>query len=245
MKCPYEHAVYTRRVGVGTLIVGVYVEDLIITGSSISHISVFKKQMFNEFDLSDMGKLSYYLGVEVKEEVGYIELKQEAYPKKVIENAGMSGCNPVKYPMEPRVQLTKDEGGNFVNATQFKSMIGGLRYLVHTRPDIAYSVGVVSRYMEKPTTLHLAAVKRILRYVEGTLNYGMIYRNGQGNYMLAGFCDRDLAGNVMTVRVPKRRLFISMRAWLHWYHRNRGVWRYLPVKPSSWLSRLQHAKEFG
>ncbi|XP_074337179.1 secreted RxLR effector protein 161-like [Apium graveolens] len=108
----------------------------------------------------------------------------------------MSGCNPVKYPMEPRVQLTKDEGGKLVNATQFKSMIGGLRYLVHTRQDIAYSVGVLSRYMEKPTTLHLAAVKRILRYVKGMLNYGLIYRKGQGNYMLAGFSDSDLAGNV-------------------------------------------------
>ena len=98
--------------------------------------------------------------------------------------------------MEYKLQLTKDETGEPVNPTEFKSIVGGLRYLVHTRPDLAYSVGVISRFMEHPTVTHLAAAKRILRYVKGTLNFGLIYTKGQGNYLLSSFSDSDLAGNV-------------------------------------------------
>ncbi|XP_074336227.1 secreted RxLR effector protein 161-like [Apium graveolens] len=75
-------------------------------------------------------------------------------------------------------------------------MVGGLKYLVHTRPDIAYVVEVVSRYMKRPTTLHMNAVKRILCYVKGTLEYGLIYAKLRGNYLLPGFSDSDLAGNL-------------------------------------------------
>ncbi|XP_074323621.1 secreted RxLR effector protein 161-like [Apium graveolens] len=75
-------------------------------------------------------------------------------------------------------------------------MVGGPRYLVHTRPDIAYSVGVVSRYMEKPTKKHLDAVKRILRYIKGTIQYGLVYSKDSGNNILTGFSDSDLGGQV-------------------------------------------------
>ena len=196
IKCPYEHAVYTRREGGEVLVVAVYVDDLLITGTSLKNISKFKKEMSSVFDMSDLGRLSYYLGMEVDQKDGYIELKQSAYARKVIEKAGMTGCNTVKYPMEPAEKLNKDERGKSVNPTQYKSMVGGLRYLVFTRPDIAYSVGVVSRFMERPTELHLAAVKRIFRYVSGTLGFGLIYTKGEGNYLLTGFSDSDLAGNV-------------------------------------------------
>lgn len=195
-KCPYEHAVYTKREGNETLIVGVYVDDLLITGASVSNINRFKKQMGEEFDMSDLGRLSYYLGIEVDQGDECIELRQTAYARKLLEKAGMRDCNSVKYPMEPKLQLDKDENGKPVNPTQFKSMVGGLRYLVHTRPDIAYAVGIVSRYMERPTELHQNAVKRILRYVKGTMEYGLVYSRGAGNYLLSGFSDSDLAGNI-------------------------------------------------
>lgn len=141
--------------------------------------------------------LSYYLGIEVEQSnKEYIELKQAAYTKKILEKAGMDGCNSVKYPIEPKIQLHKDENGKIVNSTDFKSMVGGLRYFVHTSPDIAYVVGVVSRFMKRPTVLHLSAVKCILSYIQGTLDFGLIYTRGQGNYLLFGFSDSDLAGNV-------------------------------------------------
>lgn len=195
-KCPYEHAVYTKREGSEILVVGVYVDDLFITGTSATVISQFKKKMNEKFDMSDLGKLSYYLGIEVSQKKGFTELKQTAYAKKLLDKAGLSECNSVSYPMEPRIQLSKDEEGRAVNSTVFKSLVGGLRYLVHTRPDIAFSVVLVSRYMERPTNLHMNAVKRILRYVKGTVDYGLIYAKGTGNYLLSGYSDSDLAGNI-------------------------------------------------
>lgn len=135
-KCPFEHAVYIKHKGNEALIIGVYVDDLLITGSSISNIAKFKDQMNQEFDMSDLGKLAYYIGIEVEQRNGFTELRQTAYAKKVLERAGMLDCNPVKYPMEPKILLHKDENGKLVNSTMFKSIIGGLRYLVHTRPSL-------------------------------------------------------------------------------------------------------------
>lgn len=108
----------------------------------------------------------------------------------------MSECNSVRYPIEPKLQLHKDEGGKLLNSPEFKSLIGGLRYLVHTRPDIAYSVGVVSRFMETPTVLHLNAAKRILWYMKGISEYALLYKKGKGDYLLSSFLDSDLAGNI-------------------------------------------------
>ena len=195
-RCPYEHAVYTKKEGDNVLIVAVYVDDLLITGSDVEAVKKFKKQMSDTFDMSDLGKLSYYLGIEVVQGQGYIELKQSGYAKKILQKAGLDECNPTKFPMDPKEQLTKDEGGKAVNTTEFKSLVGGLRYLVHTRPDIAYSVGVVSRFMERPTVMHMNAVKRILRYIKGTADFGLMYSSGNKNNILTGYSDSDLAGNL-------------------------------------------------
>lgn len=199
-KCPYEHAVYVKREGNECLIIGVYVDDLLVTGTSVENIKRFKEQMCCEFDMSDLGKLSYYLGIEVEQGSGYIELKQTAYAKKILDKAGLVECNPIKCPMESRVQLDKYEHGKAVDSTKYKSMVGGLRYLVHTRPDISYAVGIVSRFMERPTVVHQGAVKRILRYVKGTLNYGIVYKRGTGDYLFVGYSDSDLAGSLVDRR---------------------------------------------
>ncbi|XP_074343064.1 secreted RxLR effector protein 161-like [Apium graveolens] len=108
----------------------------------------------------------------------------------------MADCNLTKYPMDPKKCITNDECGVVVDCIQFKSMIGGLRYLVHTRPDIAYSVGIVSRFTEKPTLMHQNATKCILQYVKGTLGYGLIYMKTSGNNVLTGYSDNDLAGHI-------------------------------------------------
>ncbi|XP_074326578.1 secreted RxLR effector protein 161-like [Apium graveolens] len=108
----------------------------------------------------------------------------------------MSDCKAVTYPMDFNLQIDADSNGELINSTHYKSLVGGLRYLVYTRPDIAYAVGIVSCYMEKPTVMHLNAIKRICRYVKGTLHYGLVYIKGRGNYILSGFSDSDLAGCV-------------------------------------------------
>lgn len=169
---------------------------MLVTGTSIDAIKEFKIQMTKNFDMSDLGRLKYYLGIEVEQGSSYICLKQTSYAKKILSKAGMLGCNPTKIPLHPKEIINKDEGGSLVDPTNFKSIIGGLRYLVHTRPDLAYSVGVVSRFMEKPTVMHLNAAKRILRYVKGTMDYGLIYTKDEENNVVIGYSDSDLAGKV-------------------------------------------------
>lgn len=215
-KCPYEHAVYTKREGNEFLVVGVYVDDLLITGSSMRNIQKFKAQMKNEFDMSDLGKLSYYLGIEVEQRRGGIELRQSGYAKKLLDKAGMLNSNPTKYPMEPRIQLNKDTTGKAVDPTQYKSLVGGLRYLVHTRPDIAYAVGIVSRFMERPTVQHMNAVKRILRYLVGTLDHGLVYTENSGNHLLSGYSDSDLGGNVDDRKSTGGMVFYLSESLITW-----------------------------
>lgn len=195
-RCPYENAVYSKGTGDDCLLVAVYVDDLLITGANGMKIKEFKQQMEENFEMTDLGKLCYYLGIEVNQRKGVIELKQSGYAMKLLERAGMRECNPVKFPMDPKEQVSKDEAGQTVDATLYRSLIGGLRYLVNTRPDIAYSVGVASRYMEKPTTMHLNLAKRILRYVRGTLQYGLVYNSSSGNNVISGFSDSDLGGMI-------------------------------------------------
>lgn len=215
-RCPSEQAVYTRRDCEGVLIIGVYVDDILVTGTKGSSIELFKKQMSQVFEMSDLGWLAYYLGIKVKQGDGYIELRQSGYAKKLLEQAGMGECNATKYPMDPSEQLVKDVGGKEVDSTKYRSLVGGLRYLVHTRPDIAFSVGMVSRYMEHPTVLHLNAVKRILRYVKGTVEFGLVYSKVSGNNVLTGFSDSDLAGHVEDRRSTSGMAFYLNESLITW-----------------------------
>ncbi|KAJ4719135.1 Retrovirus-related Pol polyprotein from transposon TNT 1-94 [Melia azedarach] len=164
-KCPYEHALYIKIKDEDILIVCLYVDDLIFTGSNASLFDDFKNTMTKEFEMTDIGLMAYYLSIE-----------------------------PISTPIECGVKLSKHEEGEKVYSTFFKSLVGCLRYLTCTRPDILYTTGLVSRYMETPTTTHLKAAKRILRYLKGTTNFGLFY-SCSDNFELVGYSDSDWAGD--------------------------------------------------
>ena len=130
--------------------VAVYVDDLLITWSSLNMIVDFKRDMAAKFDMTDLGMLSYYLGIEVIQRKGSIVLSQEKYAKKILEEAGMKGCNSTHIPMDAGLKLSKAEKENGVDETEYRRNIGCLRYLIHTRPDLACSIGILSRYMHSP-----------------------------------------------------------------------------------------------
>lgn len=138
-----------------TLIVGVHVDDLIITRGSDTDIANFKKKMKSMFSMSDLGLLSYYLGIEVKQLAHGIAVCQSTYAGRIMNKMGMKNCNPTQTPMEARLKLSKSTEAPEVDPTQYHSVVGSLRYLVHTRLDICHVVGYVSRFMERPTSNHL------------------------------------------------------------------------------------------
>lgn len=108
----------------------------------------------------------------------------------------MADCNATKYPMEPKAQLHKDTEGAPIDATEYRSIVGCLRYLLNTRPDLSYAVGMASRYMERPTTMHYKVVKQILRYLRGTIHFGLTYTKGPREFNIFGYSDSDLAGDL-------------------------------------------------
>jgi hypothetical protein len=188
---------------------GVYVDDLIITGADPGEIETFKKEMKSSFKMSDLGCLSYYLGIEVKQERGRITLSQAAYATKLLEKAGMNSCNSALVPMETRLKLSKNSSNPAVDPTLYQSIVGSPRYLVHTRPDISFAVGYVSRFMANPTMEHMNAVKHLLCYVAGTLHYGLIYTKDGNDLKLQGFSDADMARDMDDRRVPQSCCFVS------------------------------------
>ncbi|KAK2456950.1 putative mitochondrial protein [Trifolium repens] len=195
IKCPYEHALYIKLQGGDTLIVCLYVDDLIFTGNNPTMFEESKKEMTKEFEMTNIGLMSYYLGIEVKQEDQGILITQEGYAKEVLKKFKMDDANPVSTPMECGIKLSKHDEGERVDPSLFKSLVGSLRYLTCTRPDILCAVGVVSRYMEHPTTTHLKAAKRILRYIKGTTNLGLYY-SVSDDYKLVGYSDSDWGGDV-------------------------------------------------
>jgi hypothetical protein len=133
---------------------------------------LFKEEMAAAFKMSDLGLLHYYLSIELKQSASVISLSQGAYAMKLLERCGLARCNPYQMPMEARLKLSKQSTQLVVDATTYQSIVGSLRYLVNTRPDLVFAVVYVSRFLEESREDHLAAMKRILHYVAGTSNGG-------------------------------------------------------------------------
>ena len=108
----------------------------------------------------------------------------------------MFECNPTNTPMEAQLKLKKEGGRKSLDATLYWSLIGSLRYLLHTRPDMTYSVSILSRYMVNPTSDHWIAAKRLLRYLKGTIDFGLVYVKGVKNLNVIGYSDSDFTGDV-------------------------------------------------
>ena len=149
-------------------------DDLIFTGNDEDMFKSFKESMKKEFDMSDLGRMKYFLGVEVIQNSDGIFICQRKYAKEVLERFGMERSNLANNPIVPGCKLSKSGSGAVsVDATEYKQLVGSLLYLTATRPDLMYAVGLISRYMEKPTEMHLQAAKRILRYLKGTMELGI------------------------------------------------------------------------
>jgi hypothetical protein len=213
---------YVRGVDNKRLLVGVYVDDLIIIGGSNNEISSFKRQMQAEFRMSDLGPLSFYLGIEVHQRRGMITISQGAYAARIVEKAGLKGCNPCATPMGPRLKLSKECSAPLVYGTEYRSLVRSLRYLVNTRPDLAFLVGYISRFMERPTEEHLAAVKRVIRYVAGTIHFGCKYTREE-QWSLIGFCDSDFAGDIDSSKSTTGVAYFLGRNMVTWQSQKQSV----------------------
>eukprot|EP00253_Pinus_taeda_P012101 PITA_12101 len=151
--------------------------------------------MQKEFEMSLLGELTYLLGLQIQQKEGGIFLSQTKYLKQILKKYGMEDAKPVCTPMVTGCSLSANDESTVVHQPTYRSMIGSLLYLTGTRPDIMHVVGIVGRFQENPKETHLQAVNRILKYLQGTQNYGLWYPRDT-DLTLHAYTDVDWAGSV-------------------------------------------------
>ncbi|XP_019077634.1 uncharacterized mitochondrial protein AtMg00810-like [Vitis vinifera] len=208
-------SLFVKANGGKLVIVLVYVDDLIITGDAIEEICRTKENLSVRFEMKELGQLKHFLGLEVDRTHKGIFLCKKKYAKDLLKKFEMLECKPISTPMEPNAKMCEHEGKDLKDATMYRQLVGSLLYLTLTRPDISYAVGVMSQYMQNPKKPHLEAVRRILRYVKGTIDYGLLYKKVE-DCKLVGYCDADYAGDHDTRRSTTGYVFMLGSGAISW-----------------------------
>ncbi|XP_050888702.1 secreted RxLR effector protein 161-like [Lathyrus oleraceus] len=173
----------------------------------------------------DLENISYFTGIEFYKSIRGMMMHQRRYANKILKVFEMEVCNATSKPVEPRLQLSKNSDENDADPTQYKRLIGSLRYLCHIRHDLAYNVGMVSRFMQKSNVSHLVATNRILRYLKGTLNYGILFHaSDEGKeYKLVDYTDSSGCSDVEDRKFTVCYVFMLGGALVAWSSRKEPV----------------------
>jgi hypothetical protein len=193
-RCHSNHNVYTKKVGNHLIILVLYVDDLILTGSNPKLLTHVKSSLKKKFEMTDLGYLHYFLGLQVLQTKEGIFLSQSKYACDLLRCFHMDDSKPAPSPFQSGVKLVVTCTSPEIDATLYHQLVGSLLYLTHTRHDISFVVGLVARYMQTPHESHWKVAKRILRYVGGTIQFGIHY-SSWGAPLLVGFTDSDWVGN--------------------------------------------------
>ncbi|KAM0060731.1 putative cytochrome P450, reverse transcriptase, RNA-dependent DNA polymerase [Helianthus debilis subsp. tardiflorus] len=163
-------------------------------GDDEEEITRLKARLFKEFEMKDLGRLKYFLGIEVMRSRKGIFICQKKYILDLLAETGMIDCKPVNTPMMMNQKLYMEENAKLADKGEYQRIVGKLIYLSHTRPDIAYAVGVVSQFMHQPQVTHMEALWRIIRYLKGTPGHGVLFKTN-GHLEAHIYTDADWAGD--------------------------------------------------
>ncbi|KAJ9558506.1 hypothetical protein OSB04_013120 [Centaurea solstitialis] len=188
-----DKTLFIKREGEHIMLVQIYVDDIIFGSTCPNFCDTFSKLMMTQYEMSMMGELNFFLGLQVKQLSAGIFINQAKYIKDILKKYNLENAKIMKTPMSPSCALDSDPDGTAVDVTTYRGMIGSLMYLTASRPDIMFSTCLCARYQSKPKVSHLKAVKRIFRYLKGTINLGIWYPKGSG-YELTGYTDADHGG---------------------------------------------------
>ncbi|KAJ8764618.1 hypothetical protein K2173_006700 [Erythroxylum novogranatense] len=210
-----ESTLYVKNVGSNIVIISLYVDDLLVTGNNAAKIGEFKKEMMKVFEMTDLGEMNYFLGIEIKQTQNEVFICQKKYLKEILKRFRMGECKSVNTPMNQKEKLQKEDGAERVDEGVYRSLIGCLMYLTATRPDILYPVSVFSRFLNCASELHMMAAKRVVRYLKGTLTYGVKFSKIQ-NFKLYGYSDSDWAGSIDDMKSTSGYCFIFGSGCFSW-----------------------------
>ncbi|GJX57376.1 retrovirus-related pol polyprotein from transposon TNT 1-94 [Tanacetum coccineum] len=198
-----DPTLFTRKTGKHILLVQIYVDDIIFASTDPKASEIFSYEMSSKFQMSMMGQMSFFLGLQVSQNPGGIFINQSKFALEILKKFRMDSCDPVDTPMVDRLKLDKDPLGIPVDQTRFRSMVGSLMYLTASRPDLVFAVCMCARYQASPTKKHLEALKRVFRYLKGTINWGLWYPKDTV-MALTAYADADHAGCQDTRRSTSR-----------------------------------------
>ncbi|GJT00676.1 ribonuclease H-like domain-containing protein [Tanacetum coccineum] len=174
-----------------------YVDDIILTASSSAFLHRIIASLHSEFAMKDLGSLNYFLGISAQRSTSGLFLSQSKFAEEILERAHMQHCNPCRTPVDTESKLGSN-GDPIIDPTLYRSLAGALQYLTFTRPDISYAVQQVCLYMHDPREPHFTALKRILRYVRGTVAFGL-QLHASSTAQLTAYTDADWAGCPVTL----------------------------------------------
>ncbi|CAH9094281.1 unnamed protein product [Cuscuta europaea] len=194
-----DNTLFTFRTSGKIMCILIYVDDLLITGNDHQLILDFKLYLGQHFPIKDLGSMKYFLGIEIARNPTGIFLGQRKYVMDILSETGLLGAKPVSFPMIQNHGLQLDDGPLCENPEQYRRLVGKLIYLTLTRPDISYSVHILSQFMQCPRIAHWEAVVRVLRYLKAHPGQGIFLRR-DSDLSLTGFCDSDWASCPTTRR---------------------------------------------
>ncbi|GKB83863.1 putative ribonuclease H-like domain-containing protein [Tanacetum coccineum] len=188
-----DKTLFIKRYKGDILLVQVYVDDIIFGSTKMELCIAFEKLMHEKFQMSSMGELTFFLGLQVKQKKDGIFISQDKYVDEILKKFGFTEVKTASTPMETQKPLLKDEDGEEVDVHMYRSMIGSLMYLTSSRPDIMFVVCACARYQVNPKVSHLHVVKRIFRYLKGQPKLGLWYPK-DSPFDLVAYTDSDYAG---------------------------------------------------
>ncbi|BBG99972.1 hypothetical protein Prudu_009845 [Prunus dulcis] len=184
-----DPSLFIHHSSLGTVVLLLYVDDIILTGSNSSLITSVISALTQEFDMKDLGQLTYFLGLQISYQSAGLFVSQTKYIKELLD------------------KTLKDDGKPYSHPEQYRSIVGALQYLTFTRPDIAFSVNQACQFMHNPMESHVVAVKRILRYLKGTIDFGIWFKPGLLH--LHAYSDADWAGDPNDRRSVSEATYVS------------------------------------
>ncbi|GJS74167.1 hypothetical protein Tco_0707008 [Tanacetum coccineum] len=188
-----DPTLFTIRYKEDILLVQIYVDDIIFGSTNPKYSKKFEKLMHNRFEISLMGKMKFFLGIQIHQSLRGIFINQAKYALEILKKHGMERCESLGTPLATKPKLDADLSGTPIDQTKYHSMIGSLMYLTSSRPDLVRAVCYCARYQVRPTEKHLKEIKRIFRYLKGTINMRLWYPKDYG-FELTAFSDADHAG---------------------------------------------------
>ena len=174
---PSDHdpALFVHTSPRGRTLLLLYVDDMIITGDDSDYIAFVKARLRDQFLMTDLGPLRYFLGIEVSSTSDGFFISQEKYIQDLLARAALGDERTVVTPMELNVQLRASDGDPLPNPTRYRHLVGSLVYLAVTRPDISYPVHILSQFVSAPTSVHYSHLLRVLRYLRGTISHRLFF----------------------------------------------------------------------